>query len=271
MSWGEWGQRRARRLLIPFVFWSTVYFTLHIVKLVAHHQAGQINEIGRDPAGLILSGGGSVALNFVPLLFAGLVVIQLFAGSWGRRRSWVLVIGFLVALIFYALWSHYNFAYHPMFSSPSAAPLKLILGLAGHGLRCAPLIFAAALLARWLPVPGTRNACPLVVTGGLLVALSSFGSLPHNAMDLPLGTGAFLIAWGLSGRQWATLAGLFSFGVYLVHQIFLELIQAIFPDRRALDVMGSLAITAVVYAASMLAVGWASRGGSLARTIFGLK
>ena len=128
---------------------------------------------------------------------------------------------------------------------------------------------------RWLPLPGVKNAYPMLFTGLLLLVILPIENLPSFSADLVSGLGAFLLGWGLSGLlvtgKWATIVGLFSFGVYLVHQIFLELIQAVFPYTEPVGVIGILAITITVYIASMLTVGLANRSGNLAQRIFGLK
>ena len=131
------------------------------------------------------------------------------------------------------------------------------------------------LLARHTPPPTRKIAYPFIIAGAIYLITPDFIKPPVAAMDSITGTGAFLLAWGLSGllptSQWAITVGLFSFGVYLVHQVYLELIQLVFPPWPPSGVIVILAITTAVFIASMLTVGVANRGGFLIRRIFGLK
>jgi len=275
LSWSLWMKKRAGRLLIPFVFWSSLYLALHGIKLVAYHQIDQIKALFANPAGLVMSGGTSLALYFLPLLFTGLILIHLFSPLFQRFSSWMLIFAFLMAL------GAREFCYHAGFDDgmiPTAqggAWFHLVSDLMEDGLRCCPLIFAAGLLERHLPVPESQNAYPLLGAGFSLLVIAYFIGLPEGLTELLLGIGAFLLAWELSAfmapGHWAIVVGCFSFGVYLVHQVFLELIEILFPSRGLAGVIESLAITIVVYAFSMLSVGLASRGSGLVRRIFGFR
>jgi peptidoglycan/LPS O-acetylase OafA/YrhL len=274
LPWGDWMCRRCRRLIVPYAFWSTVYVSLQVGKLWLHHQVDEIAVRLGDPAMLILNGGNSVALYFLPLVFTGLVLIHLLSSVLKRLPSLALVIGFFAALGLRYLWLRYGSGFN-IDPSASGAPLKLALGLFKYALRCLPLIFVAALMVRHLPSPSIRFAWPFIITGAIYLIVPYFLSPPPSATDSVLGLGAFLVAWGLSGLispgKWAFTVGLFSFGVYLVHQVFLELIQMVYSDQQPAGVVTILAITATVFAASMLTVGVANRGGKTMRLIFGLK
>lgn len=275
LPWHEWMQRRAGRLLVPFAFWSAIYLALHVGKLALHHQDNEIEMLFQDPAALVLSGGTSIALYFLPLIFTGLVLIHLLSGALKRLPSLALALGFIVAVVLRGLWSHQAPALHLDSPSLSQAPLKLFLGFVEFGIRCLPLIFAAALLARHTPSPTTKNAYAFIIAGAIYLIFPHFIRPPASATDSVLGVGAFLLGWGLSGllpaSKWAVTVGLFSFGVYLVHQVYLELIQLVFPYRAPSGAIIILAITSTVFIASMLTVSLANRGGWLMRSIFGIK
>jgi peptidoglycan/LPS O-acetylase OafA/YrhL len=275
ISWNDWCQRRASRLLIPFVFWSTVYFTLHLAKLTAHHQTGDIKALLSDPSALILSGGTGVALYFLPLLLTGLALVHLLSGSFARFPAWALALGFLAALDLQKICDQSAFAHDTTPPPLIEAPYQFLLGIFLLGTRCLPIIFAAALLTRCLPSPTLRNGFLFLPAGVIVLVLSHHVTIPGSARDTVLGLGGFMMAWGLSGflpvSQWAAVVGLFSFGVYLVHQVFLELIQVFIPHLGKLGVIGTLVVSGSVYVVSMLIVGLANRGGPFIRKIFGLK
>jgi peptidoglycan/LPS O-acetylase OafA/YrhL len=243
---------------------------------MAHHQTGQIAGLFADPAALILSGGTSLALYFLPLLFTGLVSIHLLSPLFKRAPVYLLGICFLVALGLHEMCSRHGFDYDMNSTGTGPAPLRLLVCLLEEAVRCSPLIFAAGILTRTLPGPTGRNALPLIVVGALLIVSVRLPGLSGAFEEPAWGIGTFLLAWALSGlipaSHLATLAGLYSFGVYLIHQIFLESIQVLVTPAKPVGVLGILAITMAVYVASMLAVALANRIGSpLVRKIVGLK
>lgn len=260
VPWREWLRRHAVRLLLPFLFWSAVYLALHTAKLILRHQTGEIGALFADPMLLLFGGGTSLALYFIPLLFIGLALIHALAGAWKRLPSWALLLGFVAGLPLSELFGQRGF---------SGGNFAMIVFQ--EAARCLPLIFAAALLERHLTV-GTRHIALFITAGFCLLIVAQLLPLPGSLVDAALGIGSFLLGWGLPGpAQWASLMGLFSFGVYLVHQIFLELLQLLLPAGLSLGILGTLAVTVLVFAASMLTVGAASRGCPWTQRIFGLK
>jgi peptidoglycan/LPS O-acetylase OafA/YrhL len=273
LPWRAWLRKRADRLLVPFVFWSLVYLILHIAKLAAHRQFDDVIKLISEPAELILTGGTSVALYFIPLLFTGLVLIRLLSNLLKQISIPALAIAFGAGIVF----QHLFIMYVPDAALQGwiMAPLDLCFGLFLGALRCLPLIFAAAILARILSAPGGRNAVPLIAAGILVVTIMDLTTLPLSLSEPALAVGALLVAWGLSGvlptSPLASTVGLFSFGIYLVHQFFLEIIQIAIPYHGIIGVGGTLFISAATFAASMVAVGVASRCGVFANQAFGLK
>jgi surface polysaccharide O-acyltransferase-like enzyme len=276
LPWGEWFRRRAGRLLVPFVFWSVVYFSLHVVKVLVHHQAGQVPGLLADPGSLILRGGTALALYFLPFLFMGLTLTHLLSGLLLRSSLPVLTAGFGVALALNEYCYRHDYICHLEDNGGNHNVLAWVaVKLIEEAIECGPLVFAAGFLSRYLPPPGARSALLMLMPGLVLTAVMPFVVGPGCAQFLALAAGPFLLAWGWSGLvaadEFALVVGKYSFGVYLVHQVFLELVQALSPPGHTAGVPGILAVAALVYAASMLAVGLAARGGPLARRVFGLK
>ena len=275
-TWEDWMRRRGWRLLAPFIFWSVVYLTLHVGKLLLHHQSNEISHLlFDDPAMVILSGGTSVALYFLPLLFIGLALVHLFAIMLRQLPLWGMAIGFLLGVGVRQLYEDQLSAISPGMGYPGSSIIELAHGLIEDALRCAPLIFIAAIFVRVLPRPGPGSALPLMVSGALAVICFHLGFIPLTLGDSILGGGAMMFAWGLSGvipaSSTATTVGLFSFGVYLVHQVVLEMIQVGLPYHGMIGIPGTLLITSITFAISMGVVGIANRGNGLVRLIFGLR
>ena len=169
LPWSEWLKRHAGRLLLPFAFWSAVYLTLHVVKLLAHHQYDEMESLLADPAALVLSGGSSVALYFIPLLFTGLVLIHLLSGLFRQSPAYVLVLGLIASFGLDEVCYRNGFADETGSTGFGPAPFHLLVALIGEGVRCSPLIFVAGLLNRCLPTPTIRNAGALIGAGSALL------------------------------------------------------------------------------------------------------
>jgi surface polysaccharide O-acyltransferase-like enzyme len=274
VPWDQWMHRYVKRLFVPFVFWSIVYLGLHVAKYSIHHQTGELKGLLEDdPASLILSGGTSVALYFLPLLFSGLVFLRVAAPLLKRLPILGLLTGFLIGIILHHLSVVYLQGMD--FKGLVFAPLNLCLGMIENVARCIPLVFVATLLNRCLTALPSKPATPIITLGLTILLVANFFFLSFHSAESFLGLGAFLIAWGLSGvlslTPSAFIVGHYSFGVYLVHQVFLELIQVFIPYDGIVGIGGTLLITTVTFAVSMMTVWIASRSGSSASRVFGLK
>ncbi len=285
--WSEWLRSRAARLLAPYAIWSLVYLGLRVAKFYFERRTpGQIAGIFDDPWGLLLSGGDSVALYFLPLLFTGLLLIHILRQVLCRGPAWSLVIAALLAAFGYQLLLTSGYAFDMATGrgfETVAPPLRFLLKLAAYAIRCLPLIFIAALAVRGLPAPD-NGRCGLFLTAGILLCLTAgYAGLHPTAScypDLAWGIGTFLLAWGLSGilapGKWITTIGAFSFGVYLVHQAVLEAMQLMVqrfhsPASPPAGALVSLVVTVIGYGVSMMIVGLADCGGPWLRRIFALR
>ncbi len=171
-------------LLVPFAVWSLVYFGLRVVKFDLAHQNGRVAELVRDPVALFLSGGSSIAPLFFADLFTGLVMIRLFHSVLCHAPSWLLVVMLVIVeacneiLVGSGQWLQQRRGVYAGFSPGLDAmpPARLVLAILAHAMRCAPLIFAAALAVRYLPLPGLARVWPLLA-GAFLFIASAFVTL----------------------------------------------------------------------------------------------
>ncbi|MCE0498764.1 MAG: acyltransferase [Methylacidiphilales bacterium] len=285
LPWNEWLRNRSARILAPYAVWSVFYLGLRVGKFYFERQTGRIAEIFSDPWMLLLNGGSSMALYFLPLLFTGLVLVRVLRHVLCRGSVWILGIGLLLTTVCYQLELNTGNAYDmAQMTGPNVVPpLKLFLVLLADAVRCLPLIFIAAVAVRWLPSPNTGRVRLLVVLGVLLCVTAAYVSLNRiiSCYTEPAwGLGIFLLAWSLSGilepGKWITVIGAFSFGVYLVHQTVLEAMQFVVQRIHAsvslpAGVLDSFIVTAMGYGISMIIVGLASRGGPWLRRIFALR
>lgn len=290
LTWGAWWRERSLRLLLPFAVWSLIYFGLRLAFCLATHHMEKILPMLHHPVSLVFSGGGSLALYFIPMLFIGLTLIRLLRDLLLGAPAWALVLLLIFFSVSYEMILQsrncYDYGTGRGFNVAfphlnDFLPVHLILVVAAHASRALPTIFLAALAVRFLPEPGGRQTVPLIVAGGLLMALEAVITLTIGTRfpDITWGAGSFLMGWGLSGiltpSRLVLTMGAFSFGVYLVQQLVLEAMKVVFPHLVGplppLGFGGILLLTAIGYILSMAVVEVASRCGRFSRLVFGLK
>jgi peptidoglycan/LPS O-acetylase OafA/YrhL len=288
IPWGAWLRQRSARLLVPYLIWSVFYLALHILKLGLEHPIGNIRSLFQDPTALLLDGGTGLALYFLPLLFVGLVVAHALRVFLAATPLWLLGLGLLgtaaVASFMkdtgngYDLGSARGFN-HALPGWNSFPPVRLLLALLADAVRCLPLILAAAMLLRTLSASRKPSARWALLAGIAALGLPPLAGGLGASSYLPefiAGTGAFLVGWGLpfSVGRVTTTVGLFSYGVYLVHQVILEAMQVVVQkagiEHPSLTVFGVAGVSLIAYAISMAIVAAASRAGPLPRLVFAL-
>lgn len=286
LGWRDWMRGRASRLLIPYAIWSAVYLGLHVLKLVSQSQKDRIGELFQNPWALLLNGGTSVALYFLPLLFVGLVLVHglktfiLRAPSWGLGCALLMTAAVNEAVCLSG--NGFDLDDSSGFRSvwpPAIGSVGFILGLLAHAIRCLPLIFATALMVRFFTQSEGHQRIRAALGAAIMMVIFVAMLLGGGNRFMPefvIGTGAFLVGWALpvNEARWTILLGTFSFGVYLVHQVVLEAMQLLVHKWNGVPVLGVagyLGLTLLAFVISMLVVGVASRGGLWVRRIFGLR
>ena len=263
-SWREGSVRNARRLLVPFVCWSLFYFLLRTALFLIRHQREEIMATLAHPVALVLSGGASVALYFIPVLITGLILCR-FLGGWLRwAPAWQATIFLLVAIALQRLaQSHLD-------------PVSIL----AYAARCLPLIAAAALLGRGSKSLPNRGFDWILAAGILELAAILIAARVASFPEVFAGSAAWMLAWGLSAylpmSRWIACLGEYSFGIYLVHQAVLEMIQTAFDHgfpavHAPLGLPAMLAITLAAFLVSMGVVALAARGNTPCRHVFGLR
>jgi peptidoglycan/LPS O-acetylase OafA/YrhL len=289
VPWGAWLYQRFERLMIPYFIWSALYLALHVLKLHLGHQSDAIRSLFQDPVGLLLNGGTSLALYFLPLLFVSLIVAHALRHFLATAPVGLLVLILVMASAASSIMINTGNSYdlgtargfEPALPGLNDyPPCRLLLALLADAVRSLPLIVTAALLVRILSTsrkPAAVGALLLGVAALAVPPLAAWAGLSPYVPEVVAGTGAFLVGWALpvSAGKMAVTLGAFSYGVYLVHQVILETMQVagqkLGIEPPFLTLGGVIVLSLLVYGLSMAIVGAASQGGPFLRRLFALR
>jgi peptidoglycan/LPS O-acetylase OafA/YrhL len=92
-------RQRLSRLLLPYAVWTLIYVGLKAASSKLATDPERLQALFRDPGRLVLLGGASVQLYFLPMLAVGMLVLPLVDAATRRLRYRADTIGLLAASI----------------------------------------------------------------------------------------------------------------------------------------------------------------------------
>ncbi|MGB7416308.1 MAG: acyltransferase [Thermosynechococcaceae cyanobacterium] len=236
---------RLSRLLIPYGIWSAIYLLYKCFKYVVDGEMSQISQIPQNWFSIIFSGGAAFHLYFLPLLMAGTVLLKLLEIGLPRDHPPLLVIlapAFGLSLVFYQGLLTTGNAFNNGAGTAFVAVVETLPTVVGQNLlvraglitlawmiRCLPYILLAMLLAHPKLNPGLSKKSGLycLVMVFAFVVVNLFGILLPAAVYEIL-RGYITLVLGLAASPflkdafWLRAWGACSFGIYLMHLIFIE-------------------------------------------------
>jgi peptidoglycan/LPS O-acetylase OafA/YrhL len=241
---------RLLRLLIPYGVWSVIYLIYKSAKYLVNGQSNEFLQLFQDPLSVIFFGGSSFHLYFLPLLATGTLLIKLVDFLIAKKISLRgLGIIALISLLIYelvlisgnGLKTPDNVAFESLlatvYPSGNSNPLlRWVLVELFWTLKCLPYIMVAMLLNH----PTVNQRCLKLINQYswlwllIFLVLNAFGALilPQAIYEVARGYIALVAAIAASGQmKYSPLIknlGLCSFGIYLIHLIFVEIFQSIF-------------------------------------------
>ncbi len=247
-------QKTFSRLLIPYAVWTGIYTGAQMLKQIARH-SGDMSHVLSDPLGRLLFGCSGVMLYFLPLLVAGLTVFQLCGPALMRMGLLSLTACFCLSIVAAeaVVRSGNQFtldgnAFHELLRGLAgglpwtiSAPIRVIAVLLAHLVRCAPYALGASISARFLVPLVARHRSTAVATVALSAAFLAAGILAADGIpEVIVGFSGVLFAVGagaclsMEPAPWISRVGEWSFGIFLSHQLILELMQMMLKNRLAL-------------------------------------
>jgi len=247
---------RLTRLLIPYGFWSIFYLLYKAAKYLVVGETSRLVELLRDPLSLIFLGGVSFHLYFLPLLATGTLLLKLVEILVKikfslRAITFIALISLLIHEMVLVsgngLKAPANVAFESFLSavSPEANSNPLLRWFFVElvwVLRCLPyimfgMIFAHPMANKFLMKLTSHHS---VLCIGAFLSINILGTLilPQAVDEIARGYSSLIAAISLSNvLRISTLIksiSLCSFGIYLIHIIFVEILQSIaarsYPD-----------------------------------------
>ena len=281
-TWGAMAAEQARRLLVPFAFWTLFYAFYRLIKASWFGYAGAIRAELAEPAawlGYALLGDVTYHMHFLPTLFPLVLMVPLYRVAIDRPVLGLGVLACLMAKRELDVWLWSNHAGMAGFDYLVRA--VKVATYAGYGLAAASLYglltrgswgrhgrafaTAAVSLGVVLVVCKVLHARQVIETGTW-----QFNHAPGYWGDFLMPLVLFAIAASLRDRAWPavfTRLAPLSFGLYLVHPLFLDLAE-IAVDGRGLAPGQMVAVkVALTLAGAALAVRALARSRWLGWTI----
>ena len=244
-------RQRLSRLLLPYAAWTLIYIALKAASSKLADDPERLHALFRDPGRLVLLGGASVQLYFLPMLAVGMLVLPLVDAAARRLRYRADAIG-LVAVSIVPYWylgwtgNAYDIAagaglrawVDPNRTRALDAVVRVAIVALVWAARLLPYL-ALGVLVRVFSLDRRRPRVALVAAAIVFVVVEvGFRPFqPHILRELGVAFPLLLLCFalrapradGLASRAVASVAK-HSFGIFLAHTAVLQVVQDV-ADR----------------------------------------
>lgn len=289
-------RRKLRRIIIPYLTWSTIYLALNSVVWLLTNEVDLISELLADPLAIVLFGAACYHLYFMPLLFVGYLL--LYAANHlvalKHTRGW-LAIGCLVSIGIYsgliASNNDFNLAGYTAFESLLSQldvenwlyPLgRTVLVFLAWIIRCLPYFFGALLINQLTQQPEfmswlhRRWAAASAFVVFALTNTVGREFIADAVSEIIIAFSLLIFALSISSflrtHILITNLGLCSFGIYLLHPMFKTIVELIvitlLPEMaQSVSVSSMLVYALLTFIISWLAIALLLKNKLLAQYI----
>lgn len=232
-------REQARRLLVPFVFWTVFYALYSLIKADAFGYLAGALERTLSPwswVGFLTLGSVKYHMHFIPTLFGLVLIYPLYRVAHAQPLAGLAIIACLL------IKRELDGFLYPNFWGTDALPYLVratkILTYAGYGLAAASLL---GIWQRTEPRQRQQWVGLLVLLGGLLFLIKlissyqtiqtgkwAFDYTPGYWADFLMPAVLMATCMCLAHKRWpGVLSRLarYSFGIYLCHPIFLDMAE----------------------------------------------
>jgi peptidoglycan/LPS O-acetylase OafA/YrhL len=243
-------QKKFKRIVVPYLLWSTFYIVSKSIVFLLTNNANQITQLLADPVAIIFLGGASYHLYFIPLLVVGTLWLYLVNYLIKCKKSIIwLFFGSLVSILIYQLLLSSNNSFN--LGSSTAFPqllslfqpeslsymiIRVILVYFAWILRCLPYFLLALLINQLLQQNSNRwlyQKPTIFLLLFVFLLANSVGNkfLPDAFSEIAIAFGLLLFGISISkylkDNALITNLGLCSFGIYLIHPFIKSAVEII--------------------------------------------
>jgi len=237
---------RAKRLLLPYAFWSLIYLLVRSVKFLILHQHDELNKLYADPIALVFFGGAAIPLYFLPLLFIGSSLIIVAEYLLKKQVKLIVIFSlFILSVILYQLniVSGNSFQLLPHIAFQNFLPdgnktpvVRILLVELSWIVRCMPYIFMAMLLNYcFLKIEVLQVKNQFMTVGSFVIFIIfntvSQSFLPGAITEICIAYSSLLFALSISNFLKENIViknlGQCSFGIYLIHYVFVQVLVSV--------------------------------------------
>jgi peptidoglycan/LPS O-acetylase OafA/YrhL len=247
----NWFNVRFKFLLIPYLTWTAIYSIFRIGKYLLTGDIEKLNAFFADPISIILLGSAGVQLYYMPLLMSGVISTLLVEKNLPKSslRIRILLLLISISTLIYQLVISSGNAFH---LGPNVAfqylistivpnldrnqPVRVLLVLLSWALRCLPYIFTAMLLNHPLISKqffrfNLMSTIMFLLVFIMINTVSAYGIsiFPSFVTELIVAYSSLLFALSLSNQlsenELIFNVGSSSFGIYLIHHLFIDFVR----------------------------------------------
>lgn len=271
-------QTRLSRLLTPYTYWILIYIIFTGLKYCVSGKASQFSQIFQDPISIIFFGSPAYHLYFIPLLVVGTILLKIVQKLFQTLITLkILLILLPTSIILYQITLVTGNAFE-LGSNIAFQAVSLNLGLnlqelpalrvglvtLAWSLRCLPYISLALLLQH----PCIQKHHPqgslltIFFTGVFFLLINVFGRfiLPIAMFEIVRGYAALFFAILLSTifpeSKVINSLGLCSFGIYLMHLIWVETIKTLLGRIAPSFINEVSVLTLLTFSISACLISW---------------